>query len=209
MIGRPFRSVVLVSLVAARSVSANASAEEPAPTWEWGPSLALYVVGDEEFLQPTLTVNRGGLHLEGRYNYEALQTGSAFVGWNFSFGEELRLGLTPMVGGVFGNTNGVAPGLTWTLDWGRVAFWSQSEYVFDFAELSQSFFYNWSELSAPTGYWFRIGAVLQRTRVFQTRTQVQAGPFIGISLWKLAATTYLFAPGQDDQFFVFALAVQL
>jgi hypothetical protein len=46
--------------------------------------------------------------------------------------------------------------------------------------------------------------VLQRTRAFQTTTQVQGGPLVGISLWKLAATVYFIAPGQVDQFVVVA-----
>jgi hypothetical protein len=31
------------------------------------------------------------------------------------------------------------------------------------------------------------------------------GPLLGLSIWKLTATAYLFAPGQDDQFFVVAI----
>jgi hypothetical protein len=181
--------------------------EEEAPGWEWGPSVLLYVLRDEPgYLQPTLTVNRGGLHLEGRYNYEARETGSAWVGWNFSFGNELRLGLTPMLGGVFGQMNGIAPGLTITLDWGPVSFWSQSEYVVNLADSSGSYFYVWSELGVTGPDWLRVGVVLQRTRAFQTATEVQGGPMAALSLWKLVAAVYLFAPGQDDQFVVLSLA---
>ena len=152
------------------------AASEEAPGWEWGPSILLYVVpGETVYAQPTLPVDHGALHLEGRYNYEARETGSAWVGWNLSFGDELRLGLIPMVGGVFGRTRGVAPGLTLTLEWGPVALWSQSEYVFDLADSSQSFLYAWSELSVTGPEWLRVGIVLQRTRAFQTSTEVQGG----------------------------------
>ena len=185
--------------------AAPAAPEEPA--WEWGPSVLLYLVpGETAYLQPTLTVDRGALHLEARYNYESRETASAWVGWNFSFGEELRLGLTPMVGGVFGQMNGIAPGLTLTLEWGPIALWSQSEYVFDLGDSSQSSFYAWTELSVTGPDWLRVGLVLQRTRAFETATEVQGGPLVGLSFWKLSATAYLFAPGQDDQFVVVALA---
>ena len=177
------------------------------PAWEWGPSILLYVLRDEpSFLQPTLTGDLGPLHLEARYNYEDRDTGSAFVGWNLSIGEELVFGLTPMIGGVFGRTNGIAPALTLTLEWGPLAFWSQSEYVFDLVDSSASFFYAWSEISVTGPDWLRVGAVLQRTRAFQTTTEVQGGPLVGISAWKLSATAYLFAPGQEDQFTVVAIA---
>jgi hypothetical protein len=185
---------------------ANGVAKD-APAWEWGPSVLLYLVpGESAFLQPTLTIDRGGLHLEGRYNYEARDTGSAWVGWNFSFGEELTFGLTPMVGAVFGGMRGVAPGLTLTLEWGPLALWSQSEYVFDLGDPSRSFFYEWTEVSITGPDWLRVGMVLQRTRAFQTTTEVQGGPLVGLSFWKLSATAYLFAPGQDDQFVVLSLA---
>ena len=205
--------VVIVGLAAALAApgtgrameGATEPATEEAATWTWSPSLLLYVVpGEPPYLQPTLAVDRGGLHLEGRYNYEARETGSAWIGWNFSFGEELRFGLTPMVGGVFGQVNGLAPGFTITLEWGPLALWHQSEYVFDLADSSQSFYYLWSELSVTGPDWLRVGVVLQRTRAFQTATEVQGGPLVGVSLWKLAATVYLFAPGQDDQFVVVA-----
>jgi hypothetical protein len=146
------------------------------------------------------------LHLEARYNYEARETASAWLGANFTFGEDLELGLIPMVGGVFGQTSGIATGLTITLAWGPLALWSQSEYVFDLADSSNDFFYVWSELSVTWPEWLRAGVVLQRTRVFQTKTEVQGGPLLGVSFWKLSATAYLFAPGQADQFVVVALA---
>ena len=184
-----------------------AAPAQEAATWEWGPSILLYVLPQEsDFLQPTLTADHGALHLEARYNYEDRETGSAFVGWNLSFGEDLKFGFTPMLGGVFGRTNGIAPALTLTLEWGPLALWSQSEYVFDLGDRTASYFYSWSEFSFSNEDWLRIGLVLQRTRAFQTSTQVQGGPLVGVTLWKLSATVYLFAPGHADQFVVVALA---
>jgi len=193
--------------LARAGAEASLPAADETPAWEWGPSVLFYVLRDEpSYVQPTLTVDRGALHLEGRYNYEAKDTGSVWVGWNFSFGEELKLGLTPMVGGVFGQLNGIAPGLTLTLEWGPVAFWSQGEYVFDLADFSRSYFYAWSELSVTGPDWLRVGLALQHTRVFETSTQLQGGPLVGFAFWKLSTTVYFFAPGQQDQFVVLALS---
>lgn len=205
-------AVALAAAIAApgpgRAGDGGAAAGAPAaPAWQWSPSVLLYVLRDEaNYLQPTLTVDRGSLRLEGRYNYEDRETGSVFVGWNLSFGEELKLGLTPMLGGVFGRTNGIAPALTLTLEWGPLALWSQSEYVFDLGDSSASYFYAWSELSASIGDWLRAGLALQRTRVFQTPTEFQGGPLVGVSIWKLAATAYLFAPGMESQYLVLSVA---
>jgi hypothetical protein len=218
--GRPKRArktidVALAILVAAGvalpgpgKASANGPGETTsAPGWEWGPSILWYVLPQEaDYLQPTLTVDRGALHLEGRYNYEARNAGSIWVGWNFSFGDGWKLGLTPMVGGVFGQMQGIAPGFTVTLEWGPLAFWSQGEYVFDLADSSQSYAYVWSELGITGPEWLRVGLVLQRTRAFQTSTAFQGGPLVGFNVWQLSATAYFFAPGQEDQFLVLALA---
>ncbi len=213
--GRSLRGALVAALVASTAAPAPGRAGDEvvvplapdAPAWEWGPSILLYVLRDEpDFVQPTLTGDLGPVHLEARYNYEDRDTGSAFVGWNFTLGEELVLGLTPMIGGVFGRTSGIAPALTLTLEWGPLALWSQSEYVFDLGDSSASFFYAWSELSVTGPGWLRVGVVLQRTRAFQTTTEVQGGPLVGVTIWKLSATAYLFAPGQDDQFTVVAIA---
>lgn len=186
---------------------ASAAPPTESSSWRVGASVLLYVLRDAaDYFQPTATVDRGFLHLEARYNYESRETGSAWLGVNFSFGETLKLGLTPMVGGVFGQMNGIATGLTITLNWGPLALWDQSEYVFDLADSSKDYFYVWGELSVSVPEWLRMGLVLQRTRVFHTSSAVQAGPLIGVSIWKLAATAYLFSPGQDDQFVVVALA---
>jgi hypothetical protein len=205
---RAFAFALVLTATTPAAAGAESAARAPAPEatrWEWGPSILWYVLpGEKDYLQPTLTVDRGWLHLEGRYNYEARETGSAWIGWNLSFGEELRLGLIPMVGGVFGQMRGIAPGFTITLEWGPLALWHQSEYVFDLADSAQSFYYLWSELSVTGPEWLRVGVVLQRSRAFQTSTVVQGGPLLGASFWKLTATVYFFAPGQDDQFVVLA-----
>ncbi len=200
-----FAGIVAPGSRSAADDSPHAAAE--APAWEWGPSVLVYFPRDQPgYVQPTLTVDRGPLHLEGRYNYEARDTASAWIGWNFAFGEELKFGITPMVGGVFGEMRGVAPGFTLTLEWGPLALWVQGEYVFDLRDSSQSFAYEWSELSVTGPDWLRVGLVLQRTRAFQTSTELQGGPLAGVSFWKLSATVYFFAPGQQDQFIVLAAA---
>jgi hypothetical protein len=211
---RTFHLALAAALVAVLAAPAGSRAAEdvasPPPEvleWEWGPSILLYVLRDEpNFLQPTLTVDRGFLHLEGRYNYEARDTGSAWVGWNFSFGEDWKFAFTPMIGGVFGQMKGVAAGLTFSIDWGPLSLWSQGEYVVDLVDSSQSYAYVWSELSVTGPEWLRVGLVLQRTRAFQTSTQFQGGPLFGISFWKLSGTAYLFSPGSQDQFVVLAVA---
>src|SRR5262245_16708562 len=99
-----------------------------AEPWTFGAAAYSYFVpGDRDYVQPTVTADRGALHFEARYNYEALDTGSLWAGWNFAGGEELSWEVTPMLGGVIGEVDGVAPGYKGKLGWRRVALYSQGE----------------------------------------------------------------------------------
>ena len=51
------------------------------------------------------------LHLEARYNYEDVNTASAFAGWRFETGPKFQFAATPMLGFAFGNTDGFVPAL--------------------------------------------------------------------------------------------------
>ncbi len=65
---------------------------------------------DRSYALPTFTADSKQLHFGARYNYEDKETGSLWFGYNFSAGDKLALEVTPMIGGVFGNTAGIAPG---------------------------------------------------------------------------------------------------
>ena len=144
--------------------------EEPEnERWSFSASAYTYFVPDDrDYVQPTFTADRGWLHLEARYNYEAPDTGSAWVGYNFNGGEKLAWEFTPMLGGVFGETTGIAPGYKGSLSWWKLELYSEGEYVFDTGHSSDSFFYNWSELTLAPVDWFRFGLVTQRTRLIAT-----------------------------------------
>ncbi len=167
------------------SATTNTPPEADEKAWSFSASAYTYFVPDDrDYVQPTFTADRGWLHLEARYNYEALDTGSAWVGYNFSGGETLAWELTPMLGGVFGDTTGIAPGYKGSLGWRKLELYSEGEYVFDTGSSSDSFFYNWSELTLAPVEWFRFGMVTQRTRVYQTDRDIQRGVLAGFSFKK-------------------------
>ena len=152
---------------------------------------------DRDYAQPTVAFDREWLHLEARYNYEGLDTGSAWVGYNFSGGEKLAWAFTPMIGGVFGNTTGIAPGYKGSLSWGKLELYTEGEYVFDPGDSSENFFYTWSEFSLAPVDWFRVGLVIQRTKLYETDFDIQRGFLAGVSFKRVDFTTYLFNP--DDK----------
>ena len=145
-------------------------------------------------MQPTLSADRGWLHLEGRFNYEDLDTGSAWFGCNVSVGETVTLEFTPMIGAVFGNTNGIAPGYKGSLGWKMIQLYSESEFVIDTGRAANSFLYTWSEFEVAPVDWCRFGLVVQRTKVHETDSDIQRGFFAGVSYKGLDVTAYVFNP---------------
>jgi hypothetical protein len=176
--------------------------------WSFSISASTYIVPDDrEYVQPTFMADRGWLHLETRYNYENLETGSVWLGYNFSFGKKLVLEATPMLGGVFGNTTGIAPGYRFTLTYWKLELSSEGEFVFDTGNSEGSFFYTWSELSLSPVDWFRFGIAGQRTRAYQTDVDIQRGLFIGFTYKRIDLTTYVFNLDQAKPTWVVSVGV--
>ena len=158
------------------------------------------------YVSPDFSADHSWLHLEARYNYEALETGSLWVGYNFSAGKKLVLDLTPMVGGVFGNLNGVAPGYLFTLTYKRVQLSSDGEYVFDVKQRN-SFFYSWDQLTYSPLNWLQVGLVSQRTRVYQTGLDWQRGVLVGFTYKKVNFATNVFNFGWTTPTEVLSLGI--
>ncbi len=176
--------------------------------WEFSVAAATYFVPDAgNYAQPAFTADRDWLHLEARYNYEALDTGSAWVGYNFSGGETVEWELTPMLGAVFGATDGIAPGYKGSLGWWKLEFYSEGEYVFDAGDSSDNFFYNWSELTLAPVEWFRFGLVTERTRAYQTDRDIQRGLLAGVSFKKLGLAGYFLNPDDEKPTFILTVTV--
>jgi len=167
----------------------------------WGYNLTVdgYIIPDETgYVDPVFSANHGWLHLEARYNYENLRTGSLWVGYNFSAGKKLVLEVTPMIGGVFGRTNGIAPGCEASLTYKKIELSISNEYVFDTTHKSGDFYYSWPQLTYSPVDWFRLGLVAQRTKAFHTSLDTQRGFLVGVSHKKWEFATYLFTAGFTD-----------
>jgi len=187
----------------------NATDTKSESNWSILASAAAYFFPDQpNYLQPTITADRGEVHLEARYNYEDRQSTSAFVGWNLGFGETVKVELTPMVGGLFGSTVGVVPAFELDLVWRRIEASVEGELVLDVQDAHNSFVYNWSELAVWATDWLRAGIVTQRTRVYQTARELEVGVLAGTSLSRFEGTVYFFNPGASDRFVVVALGVR-
>ena len=184
----------------------EADTEKSDTRWEFSLSTFTFLSQHaRDYANPNFTADRDWLHLEARYNYEELKTGSLWLGWNFSTGKKLQFEVTPMLGGVFGDITGLAPGYTITIRYKPFELSTQGEYFFDAGTSSGNFFYSWSELSASATDWLRIGIVVERTQASGFSSDVRRGPLIGFKYKNVNLTTYWLAPGSDEATFVFAV----
>jgi hypothetical protein len=177
-------------------------------SWTFNLTTDGYIIPDgTDYADPVFSANRSWLHLEARYNYENLRTGSLWLGYNFSAGKKLNLTITPMIGGAFGRTTGIAPGCEAALSYKKVQLSVSNEYVFDTSHKSGSFYYTWPQLTYSATNWLRVGLMAERTRAFQTSLDVQRGFLVGISRTKWESTVYIFNAGFADPTVVLELGL--
>lgn len=184
------------------------SDESAADVWAFSATAsAWFVPDDRNYVQPTITLDHDWLHLEARHNYENFDTASAWIGFNFSFGEELTFDITPMVGGIFGDTTGIAPGYEMTLGWRSFEFYSEGEYVFDFDGSEDNYFYTWTELTYSPVDWLRAGIVIQRTRAYESDLDVQRGLLVGVTYDFLDVAAAVFNFDDSDPIVMLSVGV--
>jgi len=216
---KTFRRAALVALglllqgsLCSEAIGQNEAAhltEDETNSWSFSASLYGFIVPESrDYLNPNLTADRGWLHLEARYNYESLETASLWVGYNFSAGEKLVFEFTPVLGGVFGDLTGIAPGWNLALSYHQLTLSSQNEYVFDVGNSSGDFFYTWSELSYGPWDWLRVGIAAQRTKAYKSDLDIQRGFLVGFAYNRVEFTTYVFNLGWTDPTIVLSVAFQ-
>ena len=185
---------------AAQGRRASRPDKEP---WEF--ALTAYptqVRGGDNTTSAIAVADRGPLHLEARYGYEAKDSRSAFAGWTFSGGETITWELTPLVGGAWGPVQAFIPGFEASVAWGKFDFYTEVEFVRDRHEKSNDYNYAWSELGYKPLEWLRIGAVGQRTRAYGGERDFQRGPFLQVTFGRATLGAFWFNPGSNEQVFV-------
>jgi hypothetical protein len=187
--------IALLSLLVAVPASAAVT--------PWGFDLSAFVYApknEDVFTAPTLAADRGTLHLEARYNYEDLETGSFFVGRNIAFEDQDVNGtVVPVLGLVVGNTAGIAPGVNIDLAWGRFEFTTETEVVIELPDSEESFLYSWVEGTLEPVHGLRLGVAGQRTKVKEIGLDLRRGPMLSLSAARGWLGVYWFDPDLKDQ----------
>ncbi|MBL7854071.1 MAG: hypothetical protein JNL17_06725 [Cyclobacteriaceae bacterium] len=185
---------------------AQEAATPPERRWNFGADANFYFIPDDFFIMPVLKADKNRLHLEARYNYEDRETFSGWIGYNLSGGKKLEYTITPMIGGVVGLSNGIAPGLEFTLTLNRFELYNESEYFVDFNTNENNFFYSWVDFTyAPTD-WLWVGISGQRTRLYQSDLDIQRGLLVGGGYKSWELTTYVYNIGLENPFVLLTLS---
>lgn len=199
---------LVVLLVCAIRLHAQDSTAVAAPEggWDIEPSLLTILYRDTIALwNPALTADHGNLHVEARYQWEDWRTASVWAGRWFGFGDAFHVDVAPMVGGVFGNTNGVAPGLLLEAEWKSLSFYTSSEYLVDAEDQANNFAYTWSELAVDLDH-LLVGIVAQRTRTWDSPLDLQRGLLLMREQGDLTFGMYLFNIGWTDPTVAFTVS---
>lgn len=194
--------VFIVMIVSATSLFGQKKESSDTSKWEISTDVNFYFVPQDFFIDPVVMADHGALHLEGRYNWEDRNTFSAWIGKNYSGGKNFEYKITPMAGVVVGQTQGVAPGLEFSLNWKKFAFSNSVEYLFDTQVKEDSYLYSWNDLTYSIKDWLWVGISTQRTRVYKTDLDLQRGLILGLGLKRFELTTYLYNIGLAEAFTV-------
>ena len=193
-------AVLTTSVLAAQqNRSSPATSDSTAESWTFSLTVDGYLIPNQQgYASPILTADHKSLHLEARYNDENLRTGSLWLGYNFSAGENVVFEITPVIGGLIGRSTGIAPGFEASLTYKKFELSVSNEYVFDTGSKSGNFYYAWPQLTYSPLEWLKVGIVAQHLKAFQTPLDTQRGFLVGISHHKFEFTTYVFNAGFTD-----------
>lgn len=184
-----------------------ASAQSDSSQWNFSTDVNFYLIPDDFFVLPVFRADKDKLHLEARYNYEDRETFSGWIGYNFSGGDDVfSYTFTPMLGGVVGLSNGIAPGLEFTITYKNFELYSEMENLFDLQDSENNFYYNWADLTYSPTDWLWLGISGQRTRLYQTDLEIQRGIIVGAGFKNIELTTYSYNIGFADPFFIITLS---
>ena len=201
--------LLLIALFPLRLIAQEAESDSATPKeWSFSAWAEMFIIPHEDdIFNPTFYARHKTLHLEARYNYEDKNTASLWAGYRFKFGKQVKFVLVPMAAIVFGNTNGVAPGLEMEIMYKKFDFYSESEHVFDFSSRENNFFYMYSELAIRPIHALRTGIMTQRTKLFESDRELQRGIFGEYYFGRFRAGVFYFSPFATDQFWIASFSV--
>jgi hypothetical protein len=194
---------------AGSALAVETDAPPSVPAWSGAITGFYYAMRDQpDFGVGVASLDRGALHLEARYNYEARDSASIFAGWKFAGGDDVSFEVTPIIGGLFGAARGIVPGLEASVAWRTLDAYIEAEYVYDLNDRSASYYYTWSELGWKPVEWLRVGIAGQRTRLVDNSRDFQRGLFGQLFVGKATLSVYAFNPDSGSRYVIVSIGAE-
>lgn len=133
-----------------------------------------------------------GFYTELRYNYEAMKTGSVYLGKSFSKEANVSYDITPMGGFVFGEYTGGSLAMNAEVEYKKIFLSSQTQYTVNKDDRANNYFFNWSELGYQPVKWFYAGVSAQLTKPYAETLTPEYGLMIGLVFKKITVPVYVF-----------------
>jgi len=179
-------------------------------SWSFSGYAYYYLFPDRNNLATLLAyADYKNFHSEIRYNYEGENTASVFAGYRMSGGKKINWGITPIVGYLFGDLNGILPGVKIDLTWKKFDFYSESEYMHVTGVKEENYFYTYSELAYNPMTQLRIGGAANRTKLFHSSLDFQRGIFAQYIIKQLTAGIYFYNPFSSERYTVASLFLKI
>ncbi len=180
----------------------------PAAEPRWVTALSTYWIEppySSGYASAILTADKGPLHLEAHWAYEDRDTLSLFLGKSFPIAGDLSGTITPRVGVAGGDSQGLIPAVNLALDWKKLSFYTDFEYMIGLSSDTSDFLYSWTELQWAFTPKFSAGLVGQRTHTYAQDLEVDRGLMFGLALGKVRVTGYFFNLDESHPYFTIAV----
>jgi hypothetical protein len=181
--------------------------QEPPPT-RWVTTLSTYWIEppyESGYGSAILTADKGPLHVEAHWAYEDRNTLSLFAGKSFPIAGDLSGSVTPRLGVAGGDSSGLIPAVNLVLDWNKLSFYTDFEYMIGLSSDTSDFLYSWTELQWAFTPRFSAGLVGQRTHTYAQDLEVDRGLMFGMGLGKVRLTGYFFNLDESHPYFTIAV----
>ena len=213
---RSFRLLLVLALaLIARAATAqsrwtlsDSAGKRASPSWSGGVEAYQYFLGADSYLVLIAGADHRALHLEERFQYEALRTASTWLGWTRTFGKRPRFDVVPMAGVLLGDATGGAVGFEATISWTAFQLYDEAEYVFFARGGEANLLYNWFTGAWHATPWLDLGLSVQRTRTVGTSLVVDRGAFAAMSRGAVTLTVYGFGLVTGSSFAILALGIE-
>ena len=171
-----------------------------------------YYIGREKtFYMATVVTDHAAndWYIEGRYNYDAINAVSAYLGKTFEKKALISYSITPMAGLIGGRLNGGSVGANVAFDCKGLSFASQSQYTISVQNKATNFIYSLSELTYHFREFLSAGVSLQQTAIYRAGGTPEKGILIRAELKKFSFPLYIFNPSTNERYFMFGMVIQL